>query len=128
MRFCSDPARVIFGILPAGFALFFGGAFFATGFFAAAFFATGFLVDVSFPALELGRALPEELAFFIVNGILSLRIENVKLIVQYFAEYHPAQIDGLEAGRRASISSVVPPRVFSRPEARLEISEDTPTR
>ena len=85
MRFCRDSMRVIFGILPAGFALFFGSAFFATGFFAAAFFAAVFLVDVSFPALELGRALREELAFFIVTGILNLRFENVKPIVQYFA-------------------------------------------
>ena len=59
--------------------LFFGGAIFAAGFFAAVF-----LADVIFPALELRRALPEELAFFIVNRTLHIGIEDVKPIVETF--------------------------------------------
>lgn len=77
----SDPVRGIPGIFAAGFAFAFGFVVFAAGFFAAAFFATVFFVDAVFPALELRRDFPEELAFF-MRRILPIGMQNVKPIVQ----------------------------------------------
>jgi hypothetical protein len=67
MRTLSEPVRGIVGPLLVGFALFFGGDFLG-----ARFFATAFPVEEALPALDLLRALLEELAFFMVR---ILRVE-----------------------------------------------------
>lgn len=54
------------GILPAGRTAFFAAALFGAAFFTVAFLAGVFLADVTFPALESRRALPELLDFFIM--------------------------------------------------------------
>ena len=69
MRTASEPMRGMIGLLLAALAFFFGVDFLAPRFFTATFFVER--------VLEMLRALPEELTFFMLGEILHVRGADV---------------------------------------------------